>query len=172
MRSSGGTSELVIDLSMPIPYYTFSLTVYIHDRDWRDDTALMSMWGERYKKIYSHSVTQNPSSLPVLFPICLQQPHQKAGRRRSSVSKKSTEKEQTESEKTRPLEKGHIYFFYRPKVRYNFLFWIFLIFFSSRTLTLVLHRLIVVTRLNRKMMFKNYIWCWSHIGQPTSANQH
>lgn len=32
-----------IDLSMPIPYYTFSLTVYIHDRDWRDDTALMSM---------------------------------------------------------------------------------------------------------------------------------
>jgi hypothetical protein len=51
--------------------------------------------------------------------------HQKAGRRRSSVSKKSTEKEQTESEKTRPLEKGHIYFFYRPKVRYKFMFWIF-----------------------------------------------
>jgi hypothetical protein len=43
--------------------------------------------------------------------------NQKAGRRHSSVSKKSTEKEQPESEKTRPLEKGHIYFFYRPKVR-------------------------------------------------------
>jgi hypothetical protein len=43
MCNSGGTGELVIYLSMPIPYCTFSLTVYIHDRDWRDDTALMSM---------------------------------------------------------------------------------------------------------------------------------
>ncbi|KAG2187568.1 hypothetical protein INT44_005257 [Umbelopsis vinacea] len=41
---------------------------------------------------------------------------QKAGRRRSSVSKKATEKEPPETKKqTRSLEKGHIYFFYRPK---------------------------------------------------------
>jgi hypothetical protein len=42
--------------------------------------------------------------------------NQKAGGRRHSTSKKSKENEQPDSKKTSPLEKGHIYFFYRPKV--------------------------------------------------------
>ncbi|KAH8555535.1 hypothetical protein BGW37DRAFT_139892 [Umbelopsis sp. PMI_123] len=41
--------------------------------------------------------------------------NQKAGGRRHSTSKKSKENEQPDSKKTSPLEKGHIYFFYRPK---------------------------------------------------------
>jgi hypothetical protein len=48
------------------------------------------------------------------------EPNQKAGRRSSKAETKNAKDGQTQSEekvkKVDPLEKGHLYFFYRPKV--------------------------------------------------------